>query len=222
MFDGNKPPSSFFLVKYGRKQFLEPMLREGRIRVRIIEHCDKIRLRVERPLTDSEHRLLDTNTEFVDFGRGKATRGSNADWLVTVVAPNEAALEVLAGLPESTFVNYAEPAQNMLMPNAVSARALTWHAARTFARPRHGKHQLVLVGAEFAKPKKQIKRKWRKGRKFEVRASIPAKSVLACGSWAIPATGANERSTLMCFILKGGIWGRLHVSGLASVIHATC
>jgi hypothetical protein len=33
MFKGYKPPTSPFLVKYGRREFLEPMLREGRIRI---------------------------------------------------------------------------------------------------------------------------------------------------------------------------------------------
>lgn len=33
MFDGYQPPPSPFLVKYGRREFLEPMLREGSIRI---------------------------------------------------------------------------------------------------------------------------------------------------------------------------------------------
>jgi len=33
MFEGYEPPASPFLVKYGRKEFLEPMLREGRLRI---------------------------------------------------------------------------------------------------------------------------------------------------------------------------------------------
>lgn len=33
MFDGYQPPPPPFLIKYGRKEFLEPMLREGRIRI---------------------------------------------------------------------------------------------------------------------------------------------------------------------------------------------
>lgn len=33
MFDGYQPPQSPFLVKYGRREFLEPMLGEGRIRI---------------------------------------------------------------------------------------------------------------------------------------------------------------------------------------------
>ena len=33
MFEGYRTPASPFLVKYGRREFLEPMLREGRIRI---------------------------------------------------------------------------------------------------------------------------------------------------------------------------------------------
>jgi len=33
IFDGYKPPDAPFLVKYGRREFLEPMLHEGRIRI---------------------------------------------------------------------------------------------------------------------------------------------------------------------------------------------
>ena len=33
MFDGYQAPVTPFLVKYGRREFLEPMVREGRIRI---------------------------------------------------------------------------------------------------------------------------------------------------------------------------------------------
>jgi hypothetical protein len=120
---------------------------------KVEDHFDKVGIRMDRDLTKAELQVLAANAESVNSRLGRAIRGSKADWLITVVIARrgrkkERILRVLAGLPEGAFVNYVEPARNVLMPDAASAHALTWLAARTFVRPRHGKHQM-LFGVQF-------------------------------------------------------------------------
>jgi hypothetical protein len=112
---------------------------------RTVDHWDKVAVRIAQPLTRKQMKYLRANARSVDCRRGHPIRGSDQHWIVTLVAPNDAALHFMAELPHAT-VNYAEAARDCIYREHDEKRAVHALVDWSFVKPRHGKHQTVQYG----------------------------------------------------------------------------
>jgi hypothetical protein len=94
LFAGYQPPPSPFLVKYGRKEFLEPMLREGRVRICPASFYNDA-AHIQSVQDDETRRTFFVPTfrerlegkDFIEFHGHKLVFG-NDDIVIPVICPN--------------------------------------------------------------------------------------------------------------------------------------
>lgn len=110
---------------------------------------DKLGLRLERKLTKVQLAWLRKRSRHVHQKLGRPMGEQRCPHLLTIVAPNRAALEMLATLPESAFVNRVELAMDILTGSRERAMAMTERTHRSFVQPHHGKQKSLWVENGF-------------------------------------------------------------------------
>jgi len=106
---------------------------------------DKLALRLERKLTKPQLAWLRKRSRNVNQRLGRPMGKQRCPHLLTIVAPNRAAMEMLATLPESTFVNQVELAMDVLADTRTETMAMTRRVHRSFVQPHHGNRKTLWV-----------------------------------------------------------------------------
>jgi hypothetical protein len=109
--------------------------------VRPYHYFDVVRLRLTRPLSETELNYLRDNAQDARLNPGRYICGFIPD-VLTVNVPKEPALQALAELP-GAIVNYLEVARDLIVPEA-EAKAFHQHFDTHFVQPWHGKHQTII------------------------------------------------------------------------------
>jgi hypothetical protein len=110
------------------------------------DYFDVVRLRLTRPLSESELSSLRDNATDAWFMRGHYIRGFT-DEVLTVNLPKERALQVLARLP-GAIVNYLEISRDLIVPEG-KAQSLQDRFDAHFVQPWHGRDETV-IGTVYA------------------------------------------------------------------------
>jgi hypothetical protein len=109
---------------------------------------DKVNIRMGRKLTHDEMSFLRENATFADTNPGHYVRGFVSD-VLTIVNPNEAALQLLVELPKA-MVNWLEVAVDLIV-DADTKWLLRDLFDQHFVQPWHGRHvQIRLDGGSYS------------------------------------------------------------------------
>jgi hypothetical protein len=106
---------------------------------------DKLGIRTPRSLTEKQMQFLHQNAASVDVRYGRPLRNSDAALILTVVNPNERALQFMAERRDFV-VNYLEPALDLISQDEWSKNRLRDLFDDHFVQLRHGRRETVHYG----------------------------------------------------------------------------
>ena len=138
-----------------------------------VDFFDKLAFRTKYAPSEKHMAEMRANSAFVDIRHGREIRGYARDPILTVVQPNDLALQIIATLP-GLFLNHVEVARDVILPDEAAKSAAFELFNSSFLQPWHGKKRCQRYIQGFT-TRRTTRGERKEGRWFTWYADRPSK-----------------------------------------------